>query len=89
MKTIINVANLKCHGCANTITKGLQKLDKVEHVVVDVEKSSVEINYYGTPDLVTGFKTKLMQMGYPETGQNSMGLKARSYVSCAVGRITK
>ena len=35
-------------------------------------------------------KTKLSDLGYPMVGeQNSLPKKAKSFVSCAVGRMTK
>ena len=30
---------------------------------------------------------KLAEMGYPELGNNSLGTKAKSYVSCMIGRL--
>ena len=48
MKTeIIIVENLKCHGCANTIRRELSWVGEVISVEVDVDSSSVKIDYAG------------------------------------------
>ena len=45
MKTIVHIQNLKCGGCATTITKKLNALDDVSDVVVGVEDNSVTFEY--------------------------------------------
>ena len=86
MKTIeIKVENLKCHGCASTITKGLMKQSNVKEVKVDVENSSVMVTFVG--EETTKIKKKLSAMGYPEIGHNDTISVAKSYVSCAIGRM--
>ncbi len=85
----INIENLKCHGCANTIAKGLNKIEAVKSVSVDVPASSVEILFDGGYENIETIKTKLSGMGYPESGHNSAVSVAKSFVSCAVGRVTK
>ena len=87
MITVIKIENLKCHGCANTITKGLTKFNEVEQVNVNVENSTVEISFEGTDETITMFKNKLSKLGYPEAGHNTGFSIAKSYVSCAVGRM--
>ena len=88
MKTIVHIQNLKCDGCVNTITKKLNALDDVSEVSVEVEDNSVTFEYTEehTLDLV---KKALADIGYPEDGEaNSLTAKAKSYVSCAFGKIT-
>ncbi len=86
MKTIeIKVENLKCHGCASTITKGLMKRSDVLEVKVDVENSTVIVTFTG--EEITEIKKKLAALGYPEMGHNDTISVVKSYVSCAVGRI--
>ena len=88
MKQEIYIENLKCGGCANTITNGLKAIDKVSEVNVDVEKSLVTLIANETT-LVT-VKEKLTKLGYPEVGdKNTVLHKAKSFVSCAVGRVNK
>jgi len=85
----INILNLKCNGCANTIKKGLSSIDGVEHVDVALENSEITINDV-SEDVFNKVKEKLSKMGYPEVGDaNSMLHKAKSIVSCASGRLNK
>ena len=85
---MIKVENLKCHGCANTIARGLRKLESVENVRVDVKDSLVEITFDGSEERMSEFENKLKQMGYPSSSMhNDTLLKAKSYVSCAIGRL--
>jgi len=89
MNTVkIRIENLKCHGCANTITKGIKKYEEVDNVNVNVEESSVEVFYTGDENNILKYKNKLTKLGYPEAGHNSIISSAKSYVSCAVGRIS-
>ena len=87
MKTIIEIENLKCHGCANTITKGLLNMEGVADVKVSHETSEVQILYSGDADRTEEFAAKLKTLGYPRAGENSAGRKIKSYVSCAIGRM--
>ena len=41
MEASIIIQNLKCGGCANTITKGLTEINGVTEVKIDVAKSYV------------------------------------------------
>ncbi|WP_189663101.1 heavy-metal-associated domain-containing protein [Polaribacter sp. IC073] len=82
----IQIENLKCGGCAATIKKGLLSLENVDEVEVNVEKSIVSITSE-TENLVL-IKEKLSKLGYPEVGdKNSIVHKAKSFVSCAVGKM--
>ena len=90
MNTIaIKVENLKCHGCANTITNGLKKFKEVEDVTVNVNNSTVKISFSGNDNEIERYKQKLAQLGYPDAGNNSGFSVIKSYVSCAKGRIHK
>jgi len=86
----ITVENIKCGGCANTISKRLNELDAVSDCQVDVENGVVSI----TADESTKAEVTqlLLTLGYPESG-TAEGLKAakakaKSFVSCAVGRMS-
>lgn len=84
----LEILNLKCGGCANSIKKGLLAIDGVTNVNVDLETSKVEVD---TKDnsVLTAVKNKLATMGYPEVGDaNTIIHKAKSFVSCATGRMT-
>lgn len=87
-KVEITVENLKCNGCASTIQKGLSKLNEVENVEINVETSTVEISFEGSLDKIPEFKSKLATFGYPVAGsKNNTMSKAKSYVSCVIGRV--
>lgn len=88
MSYSIDVENIKCGGCANSIK---QKLDEAGHpgAEVDIEAGRVTIDGDGNDrDTVA---SALAKMGYPEVGSveglQSAAAKAKSVVSCAVGRI--
>jgi copper chaperone CopZ len=88
MKTSLKIQNLKCHGCANTITKKLNVLANISKVEVNNEKQTVSFEYENESDLIE-VKSTLHNLGYPEEGEtNSLGEKAKSYVSCAIGRMS-
>lgn len=84
----IKIENLKCHGCANTITKGISKMDGVGSVSVSVEESSVSVDYDETLQNRENIVKKLAKFGYPEQGNNSLKSEVVSYVSCAIGRVS-
>ena len=85
----ISVENIKCDGCANTITTRLNALDIVDSCQVNIEQGVVTVN--GDESHKAEVTQLLLKLGYPETG-SAEGLKAakakaKSFVSCAVGRI--
>lgn len=87
MKTKIYIENLKCGGCAATIKKGILAIDDVSEIDVNVDESLVEIQMNN--DVVVAVKEKLAKMGYPEVGdKNTVIHKAKSFVSCATGKMS-
>ena len=85
--TTIEILNLKCGGCANSITKGLLTIKGANNVTVDLETSKVSIDT-SDESVLEAVKEKLSKMGYPEINDpNTMLHKAKSFVSCASGRI--
>ncbi len=91
METLIYVDNLKCGGCANTITKNVKEFKNVETVSVDTETSKITIQSGEIIDL-EGIKNKLHQLGYPERntteGLDKFASNVKSYVSCAIGKLS-
>ena len=86
--TTIEILNLKCGGCANTIKKGLLTVEGVNEVTIDVESSMVSIDSNESSVLELVMK-KLSSMGYPEVGDpNTVLHKAKSFVSCATGKMS-
>jgi copper chaperone len=85
----ISVENIKCGGCANTIKTRLNDMDIIDSCEVDVENGIVSIS--GDESKREEVTQLLLKLGYPESG-TAEGLKAarakaKSFVSCAVGRI--
>jgi copper chaperone len=88
MTTTIQIENLKCGGCAATIRKGILGIDSVSEVDVNVETSEVNVSH--GDNVIDLIKEKLSKLGYPESGdKNTVLHKAKSFVSCAVGRLDK
>ncbi|MFZ1688517.1 MAG: heavy-metal-associated domain-containing protein [Flavobacteriales bacterium] len=79
------VDNLKCGGCASTIRHRIQELSGVTNVFVDPEAGIVNVDHDGIVkhDEVAALLRKL---GYPEQGTGGFAQKAKSYLSCAIGR---
>ena len=85
----ITVENIKCGGCAGTIRTRLEAMDGVNAIEVDIEQGIVTVDAADdTRDVVAA---RLLKLGYPESG-TAEGIaaakaKAKSFVSCAVGRL--
>lgn len=87
MKASLEIQNLKCHGCANTIITKLNNLSGISNVVVDNETDSVDFEYESKVILDDAISL-LSKLGYPVVGErNPLTKKAKSYVSCAIGRM--
>ena len=86
----IDVENIKCGGCVGSIVSGLKALDGVVAVQVDVEQGRVTVD--GDDALQPEVCELLKKLGYPEVGSTaglaSAKAKAKSFVSCAVGRFS-
>lgn len=85
----IEVDNIKCGGCANSIVNKLMQLEGINTVDVRVESGTVVVD--GSTETQPQAVQALNQLGYPEKGTveglQAAGAKAKSYVSCAVGRL--
>ena len=85
MKNSFTVQNLKCGGCANTIQKNIEKLEGITNV--HVESSEVFFEHDDEAQSQAVVQT-LKTLGYPiETEKNNLALKAKSFVSCGMGRL--
>jgi copper chaperone len=83
----IEIDNLKCNGCANTIRRELAWIGEVIDVEVDIPGSVVIVNYTGKNNMRADFVKLLRKLGYPEKGTGNFGRKVKSYASCMIGRI--
>ena len=83
----IIIQNLKCGGCASTITRKLNEVDGIMELDVNIDDSSVSITAENDK-VIDVVKDKLKSLGYPIVDEdNSILSKAKSFVSCAKGRI--
>ncbi len=83
------VENIKCGGCVSTINSKLLALELVDTVDINIEDGMVNIG--GDEAGKTEVAALLLKLGYPETGTTeglkAVKAKAKSFVSCAVGKI--
>ncbi|MDW3095031.1 MAG: heavy-metal-associated domain-containing protein [Gammaproteobacteria bacterium] len=94
MKYDFQVENIKCGGCSNIITTKLRKIDGVEDVIVKVDDREVRVIAESdqSNSQREALSAALAKLGYPETGStgsNCLVTKATSFVSCALGKISK
>ena len=87
MKYQIVLENIKCGGCANTIRTNILKDGNINAVDVDYGTGMVSIDANESLHL-DAFKKRLAALGYPEEGTGTNIQKAKSYVSCMIGRVT-
>jgi copper chaperone CopZ len=80
----IFVENIKCGGCMNSIKTALLKLSGVTAVEIFKEEDKVCVS--GIAVEKDTLIAKLSSLGYPEKGNNNFISKAKSFVSCAVGK---
>ena len=87
MKTTLEIQNLKCGGCASTIVTRMSSLDKITDVTVNNDNNTVSFSYEEDDNLKEA-TLLLSKLGYPIAGEsNPLTKKAKSFVSCAVGRM--
>ena len=87
MITTLEIQNLKCGGCANTITKKVSNLKDISGLEINNENNTISFGY-NNANTLTEVKTLLKDIGYPVIGEkNALTTKAKSFVSCAIGRI--
>lgn len=82
----IEVENIQCGGCRNSIKTALLKIENTFEVVIDEETNTISVLSGGERAL---YVAALSKLGYPEKGHNSLLHKGKSIVSCAVGTLTK
>ncbi|MFP2997317.1 heavy metal-associated domain-containing protein [Spongiivirga sp. MCCC 1A20706] len=87
MRSTLYLLNMKCKGCASTIARKLSGYEFLKNVTIDIEKGAVSFDH-NTKNQVLLAKRQLAKLGYPCTENGStFSQKAKSYVSCAVGRL--
>ena len=90
MKQTFEVINVKCGGCASTLTEKLKDEFGTVEVNLEVEprQITVDIEENQLDDLAVALK----KLGYPLVSEemgfvDSTTAKAKSFVSCAVGKM--
>lgn len=87
MYSEIFVENIKCFGCRNTVIKEVKKQEQIQNVEVDIDSGKVSLEYEGGEETLARVKSRLYRKGYPEKGSNNVRSTAKSYMSCALGRL--
>jgi len=90
MKQIFEVINVKCGGCAGTLTSKLQ--DEFGAVEVNLEVEPRQITLDVEESQLPSLRAKLKSLGYPMSDEDLTTLEgfsttAKSFVSCAVGKM--
>ncbi len=90
MKQTFEVLNVKCGGCASTLTKSLK--EEFGEVEVNLDVMPRQITLDVVDEQKEALKLKLRSLGYPLTSDELSGLQkatttAKSFVSCAIGKI--
>jgi len=90
MKQTFQVVNVKCGGCANTLKEKLSK--EFGEVEVDLEKEPREITLDIDKEQLPALAKALKKLGYPLVTEkmgfiDGTSAKAKSYVSCAIGKM--
>jgi copper chaperone len=84
----ITIANLRCSGCVNTITKKLTSITGVEKVEVDLIANNVSVNHNEMVNREQ-LTQMLLSLGYPEaTEKNGLLTQLKSVTSCLTGKLT-
>jgi len=92
MKQTFQVKNVKCGGCAGTLTKALAQ--DFGEVKVNLELEPREITLELKEGQEETLKLKLRSLGYPLLSDElstfqTVGTTAKSFVSCAIGKMDK
>ncbi len=90
MNKVFQIQNVKCKGCANTVKMKLK--ESFGEVEIDLSKDPRTISLNIEEKDIPALRKKLVSLGYPMVDENLSGIdniktKAKSFVSCAVGRI--
>ena len=90
MKQTFEVLNVKCGGCASTLTKSLKEDFGEVEVNLDVMPRQITLDV--EDEQKEALKLKLRSLGYPLSTDELSGLQkatttAKSFVSCAIGKM--
>jgi copper chaperone CopZ len=83
---ILELENLDCEGCANSIRRSLLRQPGVLSVHVGVKAAQIQISCEDDLDRAHVLSV-LENMGFPTLGRNTMLNMARAKLSCELGKI--
>ncbi len=90
MRQTFEILNVKCGGCANTLTKSLKEEFGDVEVNLDVNPRQITLDIEDSKK--EDLKLKLRSLGYPLSNDELSGFQkatatAKSFVSCAIGKM--
>jgi len=90
MQQTFEVLNVKCGGCANTLTTKLAEEFGEVHINLEVEPRQITLDIEEAN--IPALRTILKALGYPMSDEDlstveSFTTTAKSFVSCAVGKM--
>ena len=90
MQQTFEVLNVKCGGCANTLTTKLAKEFGEVNVNLEVEPRQITLNIEEAN--IPALREALKGLGYPMSDEDLTTIEgfsttAKSFVSCAVGKM--
>jgi len=93
IKKEFTVLNIKCGGCAGTVKKALLKEFGEVEVNLEVEPRVISLLTDDNFDEAK-LREKMKKLGYPFADEDlgvfeEVGTKAKSFVSCAIGKMDK
>ena len=83
---ILDLENLDCDGCANTIRRAMLRQPGLLSVHIDVKGARVSLSCEDDVDR-SHIVSVLENLGYPPLGRNTMLAIARYKLSCELGKI--
>ena len=91
MKQTFEVINVKCSGCASTLKKSLA--EEFGEVDVDLDVMPRKITLDIDDNNMISLRNKLKSLGYPMADEDlntleKIGTTAKSFASCAVGKMS-
>ena len=91
MKKTFEVINVKCSGCASTLKKSLA--EEFGEVDVDLDVMPRKITLDIDDNNMISLRNKLKSLGYPMADEDlntleKIGTTAKSFASCAVGKMS-
>ena len=92
MEQSFEVLNVKCSGCAHTLTASLEK--EFGSIKVDLEIEPRVITLDVEEEKIPRLRKELKRLGYPMSDEDltkfdAFSTNAKSYVSCAIGKMNK